>query len=298
MGEDTRVLLVDLLVERAAFGHGGNQEVVRPFAARGDVELLLVTPQMQSFEAGAKSEDGAVALCEEDVPHWDDEFPFWESTNVELGEGRDILFRRIVMPMQEDDARMGEWLEELGVDAVVCSGSRRNVSMWEDWMGPTASLMRASALAGRPTLGICFGHQLLCHALGAEIERADSLSSGIWDLNLTEKGADDELLTSHLSDGSCVAGLFTHQDHVMTVPDSCSLLSSTTHNGVTAVRVLADDGRALPAWGIQFHPEAARARIERAYEWGHITDEEYSSFKGEHDGAGILESFASIVLGV
>ena len=40
----TRVLMVDLLVERAAFGHGGNQEVVRPFAACGDVELLLVTP--------------------------------------------------------------------------------------------------------------------------------------------------------------------------------------------------------------------------------------------------------------
>ena len=156
-------MLVDLLVERAAFGHGGNQEVIRPFAARGDVELLLVTPQMQSFEAGAKSEGGEGALCEEDVSDWDDEFPFWQSTNVELG-GRDVLFRRIVMPMHEDDAKMGGWLEALGVDAVVCSGSRRNVSMWEDWMGPTASLMRASALSGRPTLGICFGHQLLCHA--------------------------------------------------------------------------------------------------------------------------------------
>jgi GMP synthase-like glutamine amidotransferase len=296
MGEDTRVLLVDLLVERAAFGHGGNQEVIRPFAARGDVELLLVTPQMQSFEAGAKSEGGEVALSEEDVPDWDDEFPFWQSTNVELG-GRDVLFRRIVMPMHEDDARMDRWLEALGVDAVVCSGSRRNVSMWEDWMGPTASLMRASALSGRPTLGICFGHQLLCHALGATIERADSLSSGIWDLDLTAEGADDELLTSHVPDGPCVAGLFTHQDHVMTVPDSCSLLSATIHNRVTAVRVHADDGSALPAWGLQFHPEAARARIERAYEWGHITEEEYSSFKGEHDGAGILESFASIALG-
>ena len=296
MGEDTRVLLVDLLVERAAFGHGGNQEVIRPFAARGDVELLLVTPQMQSFEAGAKSEGGEVALCEEDVSDWDDEFPFWQSTNVELG-GRDVLFRRIVMPMHEDDAKMGGWLEALGVDAVVCSGSRRNVSMWEDWMGPTASLMRASALSGRPTLGICFGHQLLCHALGATIERADSLSSGIWDLDLTAEGTDDELLTSHVPDGPCVAGLFTHQDHVMTVPDSCSLLGATTHNRVTAVRVHADDGSALPAWGLQFHPEAARARIERAYEWGHITEVEYSSFKGEHDGAGILESFASIVLG-
>jgi len=296
MGDDTRVLLVDLLVERAAFGHGGNQEVIRPFAARGDVELLLVTPQMQSFEAGAKSEGGEVALCEEDVSDWDDEFPFWQSTNVELG-GRDVQFRRIVMPMHEDDAKMGGWLEALGVDAVVCSGSRRNVSMWEDWMGPTASLMRASALSGRPTLGICFGHQLLCHALGATIERADSLSSGIWDLDLTAEGTDDELLTSHVPDGPCVAGLFTHQDHVMTVPDSCSLLGATTHNRVTAIRVHADDGSALPAWGLQFHPEAARARIERAYEWGHITEVEYSSFKGEHDGAGILESFASIVLG-
>ena len=201
------------------------------------------------------------------------------------------------MPMHDDDARMAEWLEVLGVDAVVCSGSRRNVSMWEDWMGPTASLIRASALSGRPTLGICFGHQLLCHALGATIERADSLSSGIWDLELTTEGEEDELLTSHVSDGPCVAGLFTHQDHVMTVPDSCTLLSATNHNGVTAVRVHAEDGSALPAWGLQFHPEAARARIERAYEWGHITEEEFSSFKGEHDGAGILSSFASVVLG-
>ena len=296
MGADTRVLMIDLLVERAAFGHGGNQEVVRPFAVRGDVELLLVTPQMQSFEAGMKSDSGEVALIEEDVPHWDDEFPFWQSTNVEL-EGRDVSFRRIVMPMHEDDARMSAWLEEIDVDAVVCSGSRRNVSIWEDWMGPAASLMRASALAGRPTLGICFGHQLLCHALGATIERADSLSSGIWDLDLTEEGADDELLTSHVSDGSCVAGLFTHQDHVITVPDSCALLSKTTHNRVTAVRVHAEDGSALPAWGLQFHPEAARARIERAYEWGHISKEEFSSFKGEHDGAGILSSFASVALG-
>ena len=296
MGTYTRVLMVDLLVERAVFGHGGNQEVVRPFAARGDVELLLVTPQMQSFEAGMKSDLGEVALIEEDVPHWDDEFPFWQSMNVEL-ESRDVSFRRIVMPMHEDDARMSEWLEEISIDAVVCSGSRRNVSIWEDWMGPAASLMRASALAGRPTLGICFGHQLLCHALGATIERADSLSSGIWDLDLTKEGAGDELLTSHVSDGSCVAGLFTHQDHVITVPDSCALLSKTTHTRVTAVRVHADDGSALPAWGLQFHPEAARARIERAYEWGHISEEEFSSFKGEHDGAEILASFASVTLG-
>jgi GMP synthase-like glutamine amidotransferase len=65
---------------------------------------------------------------------------------------------------------------------------------------------------------------------------------------------------------------------------------------VTAVRVNNDSGEPMPAWGIQFHPEAARKRIERAYGWGHISEEEYKSFKGEHDGAGILSSFAKIVL--
>ncbi len=97
--------MVDLLVERETFGHGGNQEVVRPFAAAGDVELLLVTPQMQSFEAGKKAEAGEVPLSEEDVPHWDDDFPFWQSTTVEL-EGRTVSFRRIVMPMVENDSDM------------------------------------------------------------------------------------------------------------------------------------------------------------------------------------------------
>ena len=286
--------MVDLLVERAEFGHGGNQEVVRPFAAAGDVELLLVTPQMQSFEAGKKAHAGEVPLSKEDVPHWDDDYPFWESTTVEL-EGRPISFRRIVMPMVEDDLEMTEWLDSISVDAVICSGSRRNVSMWEDWMAPASSLVRSSANSGRPTLGICFGHQLLCHALGAKVERAESLSSGIWDLDFTDIGQDDELLTSHVSDDSSVAGLFTHQDHVITVPKSCSLICSTNHNQVTAVRVLSENGEPLPSWGVQFHPEAARARIERAHEWGHISDEELASFKGEHDGASILSSFASVV---
>jgi len=48
---------------------------------------------------------------------------------------------------------------------------------------------------------------------------------------------------------------------------------------------------------VQFHPEAAKARIERAFEWGHISQEELDSFQREHDGAGILSSFASTVLG-
>ena len=288
--------MIDLLVERAEFGHGGNQEVIKPLAALSNVEVLLVTPQMQSFDAGEKTNhDSETKLMESDVPNWDYEYDFWSDIEVTLAD-RNIKFNRIVMPMHENEEEMRNWIVELNLDAVVCSGSRRNVSIWEDWMGPTETMFRAAAKSGTPTLGICFGHQLLCHSLGSEIERAESLSSGIWTLELTKEGKEDVLLTSHVENNEKISGLFSHQDHVMTVPDNCTLLSKTSHNMVTAVRVNNDLGEPMPAWGIQFHPEAARKRIERAYGWGHISEDEYKSFKGEHDGAGILSSFAKIVL--
>ena len=288
--------MIDLLVERAEFGHGGNQEVIKPLAALSNVEVLLVTPQMQSFDAGEKTNhDSETKLIESDVPNWDYEYDFWSDIEVTLAE-RNIKFSRIVMPMHENEEEMRNWIIELNLDAVVCSGSRRNVSIWEAWMGPTETMFRAAAKSGTPTLGICFGHQLLCHSLGSEIERAESLSSGIWTLELTKEGERDILLTSHVENNEKISGLFSHQDHVMTVPDNCTLLSKTSHNMVTAVRVNNDLGEPMPAWGIQFHPEAARKRIERAYGWGHISEDEYKSFKGEHDGAGILSSFAKIVL--
>ncbi len=81
----------------------------------------------------------------------------------------------------------------------------------------------------------------------------------------------------------------------MTIPESCLLLGSAEHNMVTAVRVMDENGRELPAWGVQFHPEAAKARVERAFDWGHISEEEMTSFQREHDGAGVLNSFASVI---
>ena len=62
------------------------------------------------------------------------------------------------------------------------------------------------------------------------------------------------------------------------------------------MRVIGSDGKKMPAWGLQFHPEAAKHRIERSFGWGHITEDEMMSFQREHDGAGVLEAFANVVL--
>ncbi len=292
----TRIILIDLLVERSEFGHGGNQEVVYPIAKFGPVEVILLTPQMQSEESGFRAEEeGLAPLSLIDVPKWDDEFPFWQECKLELS-GNAVTFRRFAMPLHGDDERIADWIERISPDAVVCSGSRRNVTTWEEWMDGAASLLRSSSLTGIPTLGICFGHQLLCKSLGANVERADTFSSGVWDLELTDMGKSDVLFSSRRSgiNDSPVA-LYSHQDHVTSVPSSCTLLGSADHNRVTAIRVNDNQGNPLQSWGVQFHPEAARARVNRAFEWGHITKEELDSFQREHDGAGVLSSFASVV---
>jgi len=296
VGQVTRVILIDLLVERSEFGHGGNQEVIQPIAERSAVEILLVTPQMQSEEIGVRAQDeGLVELSEDDVPNWDYEYPFWRDCSMEMS-GNEVIFKRVAMPLHGDDELTEAWIQSIEPDAVVCSGSRRNVTMWEEWMNGGGSLLRCSSRMGIPTLGICFGHQLLCHSLGATVERADSMSSGVWELALNPDGLSDDLFDSRGSgkDGAPVA-LYSHQDHVTTVPESCLLLGSAEHNRVTAVRVMDEDGLILPAWGVQFHPEASKARAARAFEWGHISEEEMSIFQREHDGAGVLNSFASAI---
>jgi len=297
MGRVTRVIIIDLLVERSEFGHGGNQEVIQPIAEAGAVEVLLVTPQMQSEEAGLRAQkEGLVDISEDDVPNWDYEYPFWGDCRLEM-HGNEVIFRRVAMPLHGDDELTEAWIRNIGPDAVVCSGSRRNVTMWEEWMSGGGSLLRCSSRMGIPTLGICFGHQLLCHSLGASVERADSMSSGVWELALNSHGSSDELFSSRGSgEGGAPVALYSHQDHVTTVPKSCLLLGSAEHNRVTAVRVMGEDGLELPAWGVQFHPEAAKARMERAFDWGHISEEEMGSFQREHDGVGVLNSFASVVL--
>ena len=85
MNADIRVVILDLLVERSEFGHGGNQEILAPIAEFGSVEVLLLTPQMQSSEIGDKAQkEGIVEISEADVPHWDYDFPFWDEISMEI----------------------------------------------------------------------------------------------------------------------------------------------------------------------------------------------------------------------
>jgi len=237
----TRVVILDLLVERPAFGQGGNAEIMAPFAP---AECLLLTPQLASRDA-YRSE--------------------WESDG--------ITYRRIDTP---------DSIEELSPDAVICSGSRANISMWEPWMDDAAQVLQQAVSANIPVLGICFGHQLLCKALGGEVKRLKSRTDNV--SALFSVGMDTLLSPIQM-------GLFTHQDEVTQLPPGTRRIISTKHCVNAGIRVAGK-----PVWGVQFHPEASRSVIEQAHADGDMNDTEFAAFEVEHDGDNLLSAFAQLCM--
>lgn len=130
------------------------------------------------------------------------------------------------------------------VAAVVVSGSAASVTAPEPWMLRTADWLKGALGAGVPTLGICFGHQLLAVALGGRVEPNPSgREIGTVELFPIEFdrliGADEPPLLVNM----------THVDSVTHIPPGSRLLARTALEPHAALRLREW------AWSVQFHPE-------------------------------------------
>lgn len=95
-----------------------------------------------------------------------------------------------------------------------------------------------------PTLGICFGHQLMGMLHGARIFRGDPVRTTI-DIRLLKRDA----LFDGLEDTTQMA-----EDHTegITLPVSFIHLATSSSYAIEAMR-----HPVLPLWGVQFHPEVS-----------------------------------------
>jgi len=120
-------------------------------------------------------------------------------------------------------------------DGWLITGSRHGVYEDHPWIAPLEQFIRDAYAAHVPTVGICFGHQIIAQAMGGRVERYE----GGWAVGATDYDFNGQHMTLNA----------WHRDQVTQKPANASVLA--TNEFCTNAALLYDD-RMLT---VQAHPE-------------------------------------------
>ncbi len=143
-----------------------------------------------------------------------------------------------------DGTRLDSPLPDPGnVDGLIITGSAARVHDHEPWSVRCGEWSRAVWAAGVPTLGVCYGHQLLGEVLGGEVgPNPNGREMGVLPVEV-----EDDPLFEGL--GRRFLTILTHLDAVNRPPPGAEVIGGTALCAVQAMR-LGAHGRT-----VQFHPE-------------------------------------------
>ena len=157
------------------------------------------------------------------------------------------------------------WLDQSSAMIIGGSGSYSvHDARSTPWVSPLREVLELALKSALPSLGICFGHQLLGFHLGSKVETDPSSAEiGTIPIELTDAGIVDPLLKDFAPSFLAHTG---HSDSVIGVPEGVTVLGRSS---VLATQIFKVDG--APFYSTQFHPdisgEEARFRYA-AYQRG------------------------------
>lgn len=144
-----------------------------------------------------------------------------------------------------------------GFDAAVLSGSKTRINENAPWIDLEMETIRQLHSQKIPTLGICYGEQLIARALGGDkfIGVAEKSEHGWFELELKSssdllKGLPKKFFTFEF-----------HSDEVKALPANFRLTAASANCPVQAYDLID-----APMWGIQFHPERGLEQGQRGLE--------------------------------
>lgn len=179
--------------------------------------------------------------CDHAIPDLVDkhgEYPQMFSNLVRTGENT-IEFRNYDLINDEFPTDIS------ACDAYIITGSKFGVYEDIPWIHKAKKLIRELYKQKIPTIGICFGHQLIAESLGGKVIKAEDKGRGLgvqtWEIKSRPEwmGAFE---SSSLSLNAC------HQDQVIKLPDDSELIAGSDFCPIAGFQ-------ADTMLGIQGHPE-------------------------------------------
>ncbi len=136
-------------------------------------------------------------------------------------------------------------------EVVIISGSTSGIYEDEEWIDALVEKTREYIENDVPVLGLCFGHQVIAKAMGAEVVQMDEYEIGYRPVELGE---------SEIFEGldSVEYPFNTHQDKVIDLPDDLETIAETD------VSVQGIQHSKKKVYGVQFHPELTPPIKEKA----------------------------------
>jgi GMP synthase-like glutamine amidotransferase len=192
------------------------------------------------------------------------------------------------------DTLLGRYPESFDdYDVVLLTGSKADSFSDEPWVQQLRRRVTGLLLQRKKLLGICFGHQLIAHCLGAQVGRAPN-GWGMGRMAYDWVGATPLKPTATDASFNLLA---SHQDQVLTLPAGATLVARSDFCPVAAYSI--DDH----VFCVQPHPEFVAAysaylldkRRER------VGEERYATARAElslpHDGLEVARFMQRFVEG-
>ncbi|MBI5968335.1 MAG: glutamine-hydrolyzing GMP synthase [Deltaproteobacteria bacterium] len=105
---------------------------------------------------------------------------------------------------------------------------------------------------GIPTLGICYGMQLMTHILGGEVGKSPKREYGRSELFID----DAQDLFAGLNQGTSIQVWMSHGDRIEVPPPGFRAMAHSSNSPVAAMK-----NEGLQAFGVQFHPEVVHTPL-------------------------------------
>ena len=139
-------------------------------------------------------------------------------------------------------SRTVEWIREWRPTGIILSGGPNSV--YDD----NVPLADPAIFDIAPTLGICYGMQVMAHVLGGKVIRTNRREYGRAQMNVLEPSG----LFAGFDAGEPVTTWMSHGDHIEQPPKDYIVTANSNGNPISAFR-----HERQPIFGVQFHPEVA-----------------------------------------